>query len=187
VVSISRNPTVIEGLAVWQHYKPKIKIHTSKLEEAEFLRIYLYMYIIIEFTYLELNKQYINHGKLNWNKESVTYNKNQFLEFAASGFVVSCSVFYSFVLRVFECVLGSFACFVCLHVYTYDFKSIAGVPSGLQLHGHPVLRTTRMCSQLSGRVSGVAASPTKNQKPQVSVRASAPVCQQTQFEPVRPF
>ena len=63
-------------------------------------------------------------------------------EFSASSFVVSCSVFYLYMLRVYECVFCSVACFACLSVHAYDSKSIAGVP---------VVPTAGLWSRIQGR------------------------------------
>jgi len=55
---------------------------------------------------------------------------NYIFKFSASSFAVSCPVVYLFMLRVYECVFCSVACFACLSVHAYESKSIAGVPVG---------------------------------------------------------
>jgi len=72
-------------------------------------------------------------------------------------------------LQVYECffflLLVLFA-FLCIHMNSNPLQLCLRARSFTVT---PVLRTTRMRSQLSGRVSGVATSLTKNQKPMHSM------------------
>jgi len=84
------------------------------------IHIYIYTYIYIyvyTFIYIYIHTYY-----------------HYYFEFFLSGFIVSSSVFYSYMLRAFDCVFGSV---VLLFAILRDFKSIARGTSRRELHGYP--------------------------------------------------
>jgi len=99
--------------------------------------------------------QYSGFRMTDFVPDSPVFSILQFFQPLAYSAIINFCVFCAYVFRVSFCVFWCVA-FCCPCVYTYDSKSIAGVPTGRKrFRATLLLYTTCMCSQRLWGGSGV--------------------------------